>query len=60
MDTQTATAALEYVLNIANRRQLRIVAKLAVRSLIAHLQPDELAQVMSEISGSLIERDGAA
>lgn len=60
MDTQTATAALEYVLNIANRRQLRIVAKLAVKHLIECLQPDELAQVMSEISGSLIERDGAA
>ncbi len=56
MDSKTATAALEYVINIATRRQLRTVAKVAVKHLIIHLQPDDLAQAISEISGSLVER----
>ena len=59
MDPKTATAALDYVLSIANRRQLRTVSKVAVKHLVSHLGPDDLAEAITEISGSLIERTEA-
>lgn len=57
MSAETATKAMEYIINLASRKQLRRICMVALRHLVAQCQPAALAVAISEMSDQLMERE---
>lgn len=56
MNNETATKAVDYIINVANRRQLRTVLKIAVEHLTMCCDTSQLTEAITDMSASLIER----
>ena len=56
MNNKTAIEAVDYIINIASRRQLRTVLKIAVKHLTRCCDTSQLTDAITDMSASLIER----